>query len=34
MLRGPAGIAVNNKGVIAVADNEGHCIHRRPKLQL
>ena len=26
MLRGPAGIAVNNKGVIAVADNEGHCI--------
>ena len=26
MLRGPAGIAVNNKGVFAVADNEGHCI--------
>ena len=26
MLRGPAGIAVNNKGVFAVADNEGQCI--------
>ena len=24
--QGPAGIAVNNKGVIAVADNKGHCI--------
>ena len=26
MLQGPAGIAVNSKGVIAVADREGHCI--------
>ena len=26
MLQGPAGIAVNSKGVIAVADYEGHCI--------
>ncbi|XP_027048061.1 E3 ubiquitin-protein ligase TRIM71-like, partial [Pocillopora damicornis] len=26
MLRGPAGIAVNSKGVIAVADRDGHCI--------
>ena len=26
MLRAPAGIAVNSKGVIAVADCEGHCI--------
>ena len=26
MLRGPTGIAVNSKGVIAVADSEGHCI--------
>ena len=26
MLQGPAGIAVNSKGVIAVADFEGHCI--------
>ena len=26
MLQGPTGIAVNNKGVIAVADSEGHCI--------
>ena len=26
MLQGPAGIAVNSKGVIAVADCEGHCI--------
>ena len=26
MLQGPTGIAVNSKGVIAVADSEGHCI--------
>ena len=26
MLQGPAGIAVNSKGVIAVADRNGHCI--------
>ena len=26
MLQGPTGIAVNSKGVIAVADYEGHCI--------
>ena len=26
MLQGPAGIAVNSKGVIAVADSVGHCI--------
>ncbi|XP_066030762.1 E3 ubiquitin-protein ligase TRIM71-like [Pocillopora verrucosa] len=26
MLQGPAGIAVNSKGVIAVADFKGHCI--------
>ncbi|XP_066030165.1 E3 ubiquitin-protein ligase TRIM71-like [Pocillopora verrucosa] len=26
MLQGPAGISVNSKGVIAVADREGHCI--------
>ena len=26
MLQGPASIAVNSKGVIAVADSEGHCI--------
>ena len=26
MLQGPTGIAVNRKGVIAVADREGHCI--------
>ena len=26
MLQGPAGIAVNSKGVFAVVDSEGHCI--------
>ena len=26
MLQGPVGIAVNSKGVIAVADLDGHCI--------
>ena len=26
MLQGPVGMAVNSKGVIAVADNEGHCV--------
>ena len=26
VVQGPAGIAVNSKGVIAVADGEGHCI--------